>query len=52
VRRTNFDKKMLIDKSFAHQRADSHLFGATHSPNVKNFPYKKSREKSRGILLF
>ncbi len=31
VRRTNFDKKTLIDKYFACRRADSHRFGATHS---------------------
>ncbi|MCP4141398.1 MAG: hypothetical protein GY755_14135 [Chloroflexi bacterium] len=31
VRRTFFDKKMLIDKCFACRRADSHRFGATHT---------------------
>ena len=30
VRRTNFDKKMLIDKNFTCRRADSHRFGAPH----------------------
>ncbi len=30
VRRTNFDKKMPIDKHFVCRRADSHRFGATH----------------------
>ena len=31
VRRTNFDKKMLIDKHFDYRRADSHRSGATHA---------------------
>jgi hypothetical protein len=31
---------MLIDKYFAHRRADSHRFGATHS--LKKYPFAKS----------
>jgi len=42
MRRTNFDKKMLIDKHFAFQRADVHRFGATHTRLLKRFSYKFS----------
>ena len=31
VRRTNFDRQMLVAKYFALRRADAHRFGATHS---------------------
>ena len=30
MRRTNFDKQMLIDKHFAYRGANPHRFGATH----------------------
>jgi hypothetical protein len=31
VRRTSFDKKMLIDEAFSCRRAVSYRFGATHT---------------------
>ena len=43
VRRTNFDKKMLIDKHFVCRRAYSHRFGATHAC-LRESPNKKSKK--------
>jgi len=55
VRPTIFDKKMLNDWYFVHQRADAHSIGARHPPfplKNENPIYIKNTERLKTLSVF